>query len=114
MSDKLKVGDVLYTVNRWYGLQRHVIERVTPKQAVSGNTKFRIDILTFERSYGEQKEAAIIGEYGNAKLETPVLKAEYQLKLKRLKVYQLLKTLNPDKMGDALCDKFIELITSIS
>ena len=47
MENKLKVGDVIYGENSIYGINGvYKIKRLTDTQAISGNTRFKNEILS--------------------------------------------------------------------
>ena len=103
-KELLEVGDVVYTNNRWHGLIKHVIERVTNKQSFSGHLKINIQLI----SDGEGKRSKILGEsYSSVYLETDKLLKKYteqQLRAKlRSKVSKLqYETIDIEKVKNLL------------
>lgn len=100
----LEVGDVLYCNDRWQGLVRIVIDKVTNKQAMAGTKKFYRELLTMG-------SARCLGQFGSMKLETPELKAEFQLQNLRRKADRLLKSY---KVQDLPTEKLLEIIKVLS
>lgn len=91
----LQIGDVVYDHDRWYGLQRYTIEKVTPKQAVYNNGTRRCNReVVCSRGFSNPEGTLIaskIGSYGSVELETPKLKAEYDLQQAKRTTAQLVE-----------------------
>ena len=74
-NNKLEIGDVLYVFGN-YGLIKYTIDRVTPTQAIAGNTKFKIESIgneTFKIIGGSSWSAS------SAKIATPELDLRYKM-----------------------------------
>ena len=99
----LNVGDIIYG-NSIYRQSKHVIERVTRTQAISGNKKFR-------REYFDDCWITTIGEnrgFGSSSyiLETPVLKQKFE----RVQLINFLKSIKFDTLNFDVLDKIYQLI----
>ena len=99
----LNVGDVIYG-NSIYRQSKHVIERVTRTQAISGNKKFR-------REYFDDCWITTIGSnrgFGSSSyiLETPELKQGFE----KSKIVNLLQNFKFDKLSFEVLNKIYQLI----
>lgn len=101
MKTELEIGDVIYDRSTWHGLNRYVINKLTPKQAVSGSTRFNRAITG--------KTLNVIGG-GWAYLETDELKAEYILQTSRRNLRETLRNINPDKLNQSEINSIIEAL----
>lgn len=78
MKTKLEVGDVIYEVNVYGDICKHVVERVTKTQGViCGDFKFRIDIS----SYGTVSFIGVTFGSATFYIATPELDAKYEFQL---------------------------------
>ena len=89
---KLEVGNVIYGKNRIYGIREvFTIERVTKTQAISGNSRFKIETYDGRaRMVGDQYDGFNRTSYY---LETEELKEEFirQKAIEKLKNAQFYK-----------------------
>jgi hypothetical protein len=102
----LQVGDFVYGRDRWHGIQRCKIAKVTPKQAFTeGGTKLKREILN--------GAASVIGEYGSLEIETPELLAKWRLKYKIKKAQNAIRLLQEMEVTEELADKVIAFYETI-
>lgn len=106
-KEELQVGDVVYTYNQWHGLQRHIIERVTAKQAFSGYMKFKREIEQLYRGKGVKN----IGQYGSADVETEKIKAEYEEQVLRSKLGRTMDKIKTKELPLSTVKKLLEILT---
>lgn len=96
----LEVGDVLYTYGSWNsGLNKHTIERVSPKQAFAKGLTVRREIE--EKSHynsASEYTVRLIGSYGSAYLPTDELNNKYEDQQTRRKAWQLHTSVKIDQM----------------
>jgi len=105
MKTELEIGDVIYDRSTWSGLRRYVINKVTPKQAVSGTTRFNKAITG--------KMLNVIGG-GWAYLETEELKAEYLLQNSRRKLREIIRNINTEKLSQIEVDTILDALNKYS
>lgn len=110
-DNKLEVGDVLYESNRWHGLVKHVITRLTPTTALAGETrKYKIELITGYQGLSGN----IIGQYGSDRLETDDLKAEYKLQQLRVYAHRLKDKFNVMTLNEKQLNEFITFAKPLS
>ena len=105
-DNKLEVGDVLYTNDRWHGVRKSVIDRVTATTAISGASKFKIDVV----EHGSGLSVRMIGSYGYAYLETDEYIREFRLKQKRNTLYRKLKDLDIYAIDESRIDEILNVL----
>jgi len=104
-TKQLNVGDVVYQDNRW-GMDRHIIDRVTPKMAFASNLKFKLEYLTGGplHNIGNGGTRWATGYYY---AETPELKQRFEIRMLRYKISQV-------KLSDLPIDKIKAILAIVN
>lgn len=116
MSDEkmlLDVGDVFYTQS-YSTLNRHIVDRVTPKQAHSKTVSVKRDIQTMTELGNKRRCVSVIGSYGTANLETPELLKKYRDQQTMMKAQRLHHDFKIYHITPEVAQKLIEFYASIT
>lgn len=106
MENKIKVGDVIYGENRMYGIEGvYKIEKLTKTQAVSGNTRFKNEILSGGK-VSKIGEASNIWNRTSYYIETDEFKEKYF----RQNAIQTLKAANYSKLETKVLESLLSVL----
>lgn len=111
----LNIGDVIYDTPNGKYWKRYVIDKVTSKQA-SGNgltVKRQVEVIKSYWDNSEREEVKIIGSYGNAIVESEVIKNEYFMQQQLLKAKRLWRDFKIDNISNEQAAKIISFMDEL-